>query len=75
MLRDPKECRQEAAQYRALAADAPGPVLRRAYLGTEKWEALAHEIELAKMLLMAVNMVGTSASESSSKGSSHNPSL
>ena len=76
MLGDPNECRQQAVQCRALAADAQGPILRRAYLGVaEKWEALAHEIEQAKMLLMAVNMVGESASESSSpKGSSHNQS-
>ena len=42
MLGDPEECRQRAAQCRALAADAQGPVVRRAYLGVaEKWEALA----------------------------------
>ena len=58
MLGDPNECRQQAVQCRALAADAQGPILRR--------EALGHEIEQAKMLLMAVNMVGKSASESSS---------
>jgi len=69
MLGDPKECRERAAQCRALAADAPGPVLRRAYLGVaEKWEALAHEIQQAKMLVMAVNMASPkSPSESAPK--------
>jgi len=78
MLGDPKECRERGAQCRALAADAQGPVVRRAYLGVaEKWEALANEIEQAKMVLMAVNMVWPkSASENPSpKGSSNNPSL
>ena len=71
MLGDPQECREQAAQCRALAAHAPGAVLRRAYLGVaEKWEALAHEIEQAKMLVMAVNMASPKrASESSPKGS------
>ena len=69
MLGDPKECRERAAQCRALASDAPGPVLRRAYLGVaEKWEALAHEIEQAKMLVMAVNVASPkSASVSAPK--------
>jgi hypothetical protein len=69
MLGDPEECRQRAAQCRALAADAPGPILRGAYLGVaEKWEALAHEIEQAKMVVMAVNMASPkSASESAPK--------
>jgi len=76
MLGNPKECRERGAQCRALAADAQGPVVRRAYLGVaEKWEALAIEIEQAKMVLMAVNMVWPkSASEKSfTKGQQSQP--
>ena len=73
----PKNVDSVQPQCRALAANAQGPVVRRAYLGVaEKWEALATEIEQAKMVLMAVNMVWPkSASESAPKDSSQNPSL
>ena len=59
MLGDPQEYRNRAGLCRELASDATDPLARKAYLSVaDKWDQLAEEIEQAKIILLAINMVG-----------------
>jgi len=58
MLGDPQECRNHAVLCRELASNATDPLARKAYLiVADKWDQLADEIDQAKIVLLALNMV------------------
>jgi hypothetical protein len=59
MLGDPQECRNHALLCREHASNATDPLVRKAYLSVaNKWDQLADEIDQAKIVLLAINMVG-----------------
>jgi hypothetical protein len=59
MLGDPEEYRNHAVLCRELASNATEPLARKAYLSVaNKWDQLADEIDQAKIILLATNMVG-----------------